>query len=281
MNSSSKHHVVLGLILLLAASIVRSYALPTASTAVDEARLLRYQLALDQLSQGDLDGAGVLCVQGIKTNGNSTDLNLLLAYILDKQGKTEAAVQAAAAVADDSRLAAAMVSRLRNSVSTTANSDARSITENKTPTRLQQADARLSKIEQSLLGYVNEARSKEGLSILTWNATLADISRAHSAEMRDRKYFAHESPTEELREPMDRYLAVVNDTPRLIAENIFRSWGSRHEVSEQDALGAHNSLMASPGHRANILRSNISQLGIGIVANANGDLWVTQMFIRP
>jgi uncharacterized protein YkwD len=148
-------------------------------------------------------------------------------------------------------------------------------------TRLPQGDARLLRLESLLLDHVNETRLEYGLKPLTWDATLADVARAHSAEMRDKQYFAHESPTPGLKTPLDRYLAAGQKTPRLIAENIFRSWGSRHEISERDAERAHNALMKSPGHRANILLPNVSLIGIGFVADENGDLWVTQMFLRP
>ena len=147
-------------------------------------------------------------------------------------------------------------------------------------TAIAQSDARLAKLEKLVLNYVNEARSKEGLKTLAWNEKLATVARAHCAEMRDKEYFAHESPTENLREPLDRYNAVFGDTPRLLAENIFRSWGNRHELSDADAKRAHDSLMNSPGHRANILLPGITQIGIGFVANAKGDLWVTQMFLK-
>lgn len=137
------------------------------------------------------------------------------------------------------------------------------------------------RLENLMLGYVNDARQKNGLTALTLDPRLSDISRAHSAEMRDKEYFAHESPTAELRTPLDRYQLGYGTTPRLIAENIFRSWGSRRELRDTDALRAHNSLMNSPGHKANILRSGPSRIGIGFVANENGDIWVTQMFSRP
>lgn len=149
------------------------------------------------------------------------------------------------------------------------------------PTAISQSDARLAKLEKLVLNYVNEARRSQGLRALSWNEKLATVARAHSVEMRELNYFAHESPTENLREPLDRYNAVFDDTPHLLAENIFRSWGSRHEISDADAKRAHDSLMKSPGHRANILLKSITQIGIGIEANENGDLWVTQMFIKP
>lgn len=147
--------------------------------------------------------------------------------------------------------------------------------------RLTATDARLIKLESLMLGYVNSARAKAGLKALALDATLSEISRAHSAEMRDKKYFAHESPTKVLRDPLDRYRLGYGSTPRLVAENIFRAWGSRRKIEDADALRAHNSLMNSPGHKENILREVPTKIGIGFVANDNGDLWVTQMFSKP
>jgi uncharacterized protein YkwD len=154
-------------------------------------------------------------------------------------------------------------------------------TEKKTDARLEQSDARLTKLENLMFDYVNAAREKAGLKSLTLDSTLSEVARAHSAEMRDKDYFAHESPTEKLKTPLDRYRLGFESTPRLVAENIFRAWGDRKELSAKDALRAHNSLMNSPGHRANILRSGLTRIGIGFVANANGDIWVTQMFSKP
>ena len=153
--------------------------------------------------------------------------------------------------------------------------------ESKSAARLKQSDARLTKLENLMLGYVNAAREKEGLKPLSLDSSLSEVARAHSAEMRDKDYFAHESPTEKLKNPLDRYQLGIGSTPRLVAENIFRSWGSRREISEEQAQHAHNSLMKSPGHRANILRNGPTRIGIGFVANDNGDIWVTQMFSKP
>jgi hypothetical protein len=39
--------------------------------------------------------------------------------------------------------------------------------------------------------------------------------------------------------------------------------------------------MASPGHRANILRAAYSQIGVGYVIDKSGTLWVSEVFRRP
>ncbi len=152
--------------------------------------------------------------------------------------------------------------------------------QNTTPARLAQTDARLTRLENLLYEHVNATRIKNGLKPLVLDSTLSEIARAHSAEMRDLKYFAHESPTPSRRTPLDRYRLGTGKTPHFVAENVYRSWGGRQQISDEQAQRAHNSLMNSPGHRANILHGMPTRIGIGFVANANGDLWVTQMFVK-
>src|SRR6185369_16837206 len=41
------------------------------------------------------------------------------------------------------------------------------------------------------------------------------------------------------------------------------------------------SWMDSPGHRENILNKKYTELGIGIAADKNGELYYTQVFARP
>ena len=80
--------------------------------------------------------------------------------------------------------------------------------------------------------------------------------------------------------PRDRYVAGFGATPRVVAENIYRVWGGRSFLTQNDVLDAHKALMNSPGHRANLLNRDITRIGIGFCTNSSGDLWITQMFSR-
>ena len=146
---------------------------------------------------------------------------------------------------------------------------------------LGQSDARLLAIETQLAQMINEERASRHLPLLVYDSRLAEVARAHSAEMRDQKYFSHESPTPKLQWPLDRYQEGMQQTPRLVAENIYRRWSSRRGLPADSAKQAHQSLMNSPGHKANILLSSATRIGIGIEANSNGDIWVTEMFAKP
>lgn len=148
-------------------------------------------------------------------------------------------------------------------------------------TLLKQSDARLLAIETQLAQLINRERASRHLPLLAYDVRLADVARAHSAQMRDEKYFSHESPTPQLQWPLNRYQQGMQKTPRLVAENIYRRWSSRRGLPADSAKQAHQSLMNSPGHKANILLASVTRMGIGVQANSNGDIWVTQMFSRP
>lgn len=147
--------------------------------------------------------------------------------------------------------------------------------------RLEQSDARLKTAEQLLVQLVNVERAKAGLAALTNDGQLADTARAHSAEMRDRKYFSHKSPTPGLYGLLDRYRAVFQTAPAVISENICGGGSLSPQFGEQDVKRAHASLMDSPGHRTNILDSTVTHVGLGIITDASGKFWITQMFSRP
>ena len=151
-----------------------------------------------------------------------------------------------------------------------------------TPTRTRQNNPRLAALEADMIARVNATRRSLKLSTLRLDPLLAEVARAHSLEMRDKQYFAHESPTNGLVHPIDRYRAGFRDTPAIVAENIYRAWSTARTVpSPNDIARAHNALLKSPGHRKNIVEPRVSNIGVGIVQNANGDIWITQMFSRP
>jgi len=245
--------------------------------------LTRYQMALDRLILGETATARLLLQEGIRKNGNQPELNMLLGYILQREGQPAEAQKWLAPASPASPLVAEYSNRLSNLATVAAPSVGSSSTAATKPSyvSLDQSDARLEKLEQSFVDLVNAERQKNGLEVLVIDRKLATVSRAHSAEMRDFNYFAHESPNPALRTLVERYRAVFNSTPRMVAENIHKAWGSRRKVpDQQDVEKAHSAFMNSPSHRENVLNPRVTRIGIGIVTNDNGDIWVTQMFSR-
>jgi uncharacterized protein YkwD len=134
--------------------------------------------------------------------------------------------------------------------------------------------------EAYLVYLVNEARLREGQSALVPDPTVSVVARAHSEEMRDKQYFDHASPTPGLANCQDRFKAVFGYKPRCIGENVARRWGTAYCLKPEKILKSHTDLMASTGHRHNIMYPTFEWLGVGIAANANGDYWITQVFVE-
>jgi len=107
--------------------------------------------------------------------------------------------------------------------------------------------------EQRMLDLVNAERARVGLRPLAADERLRGVARAHSLEMFQRDYFSHTSPT--VGSPFDRMHAA--DIPFVVAgENL--AYAPNVDV-------AHQGLMNSPGHRANILNPQFHRVGIGVL----------------
>ncbi|HLI52492.1 MAG TPA: CvpA family protein [Thermomicrobiaceae bacterium] len=120
--------------------------------------------------------------------------------------------------------------------------------------------------EAEMLTLLNQSRRESGLPPLALDQTLTDVARAHSRDMFEQGYFAHDSPNGS--SPFDRMKAAGVNAPAM-GENL--AYAPSVEVAERG-------LMRSPGHRANILSSDFSKVGIGVVVAPNGSKMFTQDF---
>ncbi len=130
--------------------------------------------------------------------------------------------------------------------------------------------APLKNVESEIVRLVNAERAKRGLQQLSINWQAARVARIKSQDMINNNYFSHISPVygspfKMLESFQLRYSAA--------AENI--AYGQR---SAQEVM---NSWMNSPGHRANILSGNVTQIGVGVAKKANGTMYFTQLFLKP
>lgn len=107
--------------------------------------------------------------------------------------------------------------------------------------------------EQKMFTLVNQERVKAGLPVLVLDERLAAVGRSHAEDMFKRGYFAHENPDGQ--SPFDRMAA---------AGVSFQSAGENIAYAPSVEL-AHNGLMRSPGHRANILNKEYGRVGYGII----------------
>jgi uncharacterized protein YkwD len=132
--------------------------------------------------------------------------------------------------------------------------------------------SRIADLERRMLTLINRDRRDAGVHPLRWNARLAAVARAHSRDMVRRGYFAHETP------------GGKSVGARATAAGI--DWEA---VGENIAIAptisrAETEFMNEPrhqqNHRWNILNSDYTQVGVGIVQGSDGQLYITQDFIR-
>ena len=126
-------------------------------------------------------------------------------------------------------------------------------------------DAAVTQYEQEVIRLVNEIRAQNGLSALTYNWELSRVARYKSQDMVDNRYFSHTSSTYGTPFQMIRSFGLS-----------YRSAGENIAYGQRTPQAVVNAWMNSSGHRANILSSSYTQIGVGYVAN--GHYW-TQMFI--
>lgn len=120
--------------------------------------------------------------------------------------------------------------------------------------------------EQQMVNLVNQERQKQGLAPLKINSELVKVARLKAKDMIENNYFDHQSPT--YGSPFDM-MNQFNISYRTAGENL---------AGHQTVEGAHNGLMNSPGHRANILNESFTEVGIGIVDGGPYGKMFVQLF---
>jgi uncharacterized protein YkwD len=103
-----------------------------------------------------------------------------------------------------------------------------------------------------LLRAVNETRAAHGLRPLKVDATLVRAARAHSLEMLQGGFFSHGD--------FHGRMVAFHVTGPQAGENL--AWGNGSYAQPSSIVAEW---LASPGHRANLLRSGWTRIGIGVV----------------
>ena len=126
-------------------------------------------------------------------------------------------------------------------------------------------DSSVLSYEKEVVRLVNEKRAENGLKALTYDWELSRVARYKSEDMKDNGYFSHTSP--------------VYGSPFQMMKSFgisYRSAGENIAKGQASPAAVVNAWMSSSGHRANILNSSFTHIGVGYVAD--GRYW-TQMFI--
>ncbi|ARS91870.1 CAP domain-containing protein [Natrarchaeobaculum aegyptiacum] len=146
-------------------------------------------------------------------------------------------------------------------------------------------------VEDFVHAEVNDRRADHGLEPLEWDGTVASVSRAHSHDMAERDYFAHENPEGE--GPFDRFNDVEGYC-RGYGENIALTWVERpvdgpgdgeattHQTAAGLATGLVDQWMNSTEHRAAILEDHGGPAwdrgGVGVTITEEGAVYATHNF---
>jgi uncharacterized protein YkwD len=107
----------------------------------------------------------------------------------------------------------------------------------------------------SFLAAINEARAAHGLAPLRFDARLQRAARAHSSDMVHRNYFAHG--------PFVSRLARFGVRGPRVGENL--AWGVGAGADPRRIV---QQWLASPRHRANLLRPGFRRVGLGLRAGS-------------
>lgn len=122
--------------------------------------------------------------------------------------------------------------------------------------------------ENAMINLINKERGSRGLKSLKFDVRLTEVARRHSEDMFERGYFSHYSPEGET--VADRAFKAGIDF-LVIGENL--AFAPSLEL-------AHNGLMNSEGHRANILSEDYDRVGIGVLDGGVYGKMFTQVFVN-
>src|SRR5699024_5006071 len=112
----------------------------------------------------------------------------------------------------------------------------------------------LNAFERQVFELTNNERTQNGLAPLQVDYEVSKVAREKSRDMAVNGYFDHNSPTYGSPFDMMRSFGI---TYRTAGENIAKGQRSPEEVV--------NAWMKSTGHRANILISDFTHIGVGFV----------------
>ncbi|MBE9035676.1 CAP domain-containing protein [aff. Roholtiella sp. LEGE 12411] len=122
-------------------------------------------------------------------------------------------------------------------------------------------------LEKSVFDQINRYRASKGLSKLILNANITKQARIHSQNMaKGRVPFSHHG--------FERRVKAIPLIYNSAAENVAFNQGYSNPAAEA-VIGWVN----SPGHLKN-LKGNYNFTGVGVAANKQGEVYLTQIFVH-
>lgn len=125
-------------------------------------------------------------------------------------------------------------------------------------------------VEASSVALINSERGRAGLGQLWFDPVLSEVARQYSREMRDGGFVSHYDPAG----------GAVDGRLRAAGISFIKAGENIAVIETGDPAGdAHRGFMDSAPHRANILGSDYTSVGVGVAA-VGDRFWITQVFIR-
>lgn len=135
------------------------------------------------------------------------------------------------------------------------------------PNSSQTPSSQIKAAEQRAFELLNADRKANGLPALKLNGSLVVLAENYGRDMINRNYFSHYNP--EGQSPFDR-MRNYGISYRSAGENL---------AINNSVEAAERAFMNSPGHRANILNSSYTEVGVGVTYDSRGSVYVVQEFI--
>jgi uncharacterized protein YkwD len=130
----------------------------------------------------------------------------------------------------------------------------------------------VSAVASTLVRLTNAERTNAGLPTLRTSSRLMEAAQLHADQMARLGRLEHVISGAQYPRPEDR-LAAAGYQWSSYAENI--------AMGQTSAAAAMDSWMRSSGHRANILSTSVTEIGIGFARNSAGRPYYVQVFGRP
>lgn len=125
----------------------------------------------------------------------------------------------------------------------------------------------VNSMEKQVASLTNSERKAAGLRSLTLDSRLSKLARMKAEDMAKKGYFSHTSPTYGSAFDMMKKYGV---SYRTAGENIAKGQKTPEAVM--------NGWMNSSGHRANILSSTYTHIGVGYAKDSKGKTYWVQIF---
>ncbi len=122
-----------------------------------------------------------------------------------------------------------------------------------------------------ILQMVNDARSQEGLGTLVFNDTLEAQAEQYACELIDGNFFDHVSPV--TGSTLADRAAEFGYHYQVVGENL--------AAGQRTPVEVFSDWMNSPGHRANIMHPEFTEVGIGIRSGGQYGFYWVQEFGEP